>query len=153
VVSSAGERGSGSSPERIQVDAGDYRGRPFADARADLREQGFAVDRVTRTGDGGPPGTVASVQPHGMVASGATITLGVWQAPPEDSGGDDTGTAPDDGNGDTDGGSEGESGKGKSDDKGNSDDKGKSEDKGNSDKGNGGLLDLPGGSAEDDGED
>jgi tRNA A-37 threonylcarbamoyl transferase component Bud32 len=132
------------SPEPIRVDPSDYRGRPFADAAAELRGQGFEVDRAARVGDDGEPGTVDSVTPHGMLAPGTSITLGVWRAPAEDSGGADAGTAPEEDQGD--GGGSGEPEPGKSEKKGKSEDKGKSEEKGKSeDKGDGGLLDLSSG--------
>jgi eukaryotic-like serine/threonine-protein kinase len=141
-----GSAGGGSAPaqQQVRVDASDYRGETFEDARAELADRGFGVARADRVGDDGAPGTVASVQPHGMVAAGTTITLGVWKQPADDSGGD-VGTAPEDGRGDEGPGHSGESGKAKSKDKAKPKDKGKSEDKGKSGKDDKGLLDLPGG--------
>jgi hypothetical protein len=72
-------------PEGIQVNPADYRGRPYADAAADLRGQGFEVQRAERFGVKGVPGTVDYVKPHGTLEPGTTITLGVWTEPARES--------------------------------------------------------------------
>jgi eukaryotic-like serine/threonine-protein kinase len=128
----ARQRPTQSAPGTVRVDPDDYLDRPYPEARAELQDMGLEVQRADKVGDGGAPGTVASVRPNGQVSKGTTVTLEVWQAPaPEDSqdsgdtGGDDSG-----GEQQTD-----DNGSGKSKDSGKSDTRGKS--KGNGSSGDG----------------
>jgi eukaryotic-like serine/threonine-protein kinase len=130
--------GDAGAQQGIRVDPSDYRGEPYAEAAADLRGQGFEVDRADRFGVEGEPGTVDYVQPHGVLDPGTSITLGVWTEPAGDPGGD-AGTGPGSGQGKPEkpeGGSE------KPAKESNGHGKGKGHSK--EDKGDGGLLDLPG---------
>jgi eukaryotic-like serine/threonine-protein kinase len=129
-----------SQSQGIRVDPSDYQGRPYADAAADLRGQGFEVDRADKVGAEGEPGTVDYVLPHGTLEPGTSITLGVWTEPAAQSGGSTAG--PGQGNAEPaqpKGGSEKPPKESKSNGKAKGHDKPSGKDK----KG-GGLLDLPG---------
>jgi hypothetical protein len=76
--------GKGAAAERqgVRVDPSDYVGEPYPEARSALEADGLRVARTNQRDEGGTPGTVAYVQPHGLVPADSTVTLGVWQSPP-----------------------------------------------------------------------
>ncbi len=72
-------------PETVDVDAGDYEGRPFADVAADLRGLGLRVAEDVRPNtDPDQDGLVITVTPQGEQAPNTTITVTYWgEAPVE----------------------------------------------------------------------
>ena len=82
------------APETVQVDAGDYVGRPAEDASKDLKALGLKVreQKVDNPGDQ-QQDTVADVNPTGDVTKGSTVTLSVYDAPAKTPGPSDGGTS------------------------------------------------------------
>ncbi|MGN6332862.1 MAG: serine/threonine protein kinase [Motilibacteraceae bacterium] len=68
-------------PTTVRLDAAAYVGRPADQVRAELTRLGLAVRLVGAAGDG-PVGTVAALDPTGVVARGTTITLRVVEQVP-----------------------------------------------------------------------
>ncbi len=70
--------------DQVDVDPGDYIGRPYAEAAADLSDLGLQPVRADRENPGGETaGAVADVNPTGTVDEGSSVTLEVWGAEPE----------------------------------------------------------------------
>ncbi len=80
--SAAPSQSASSAPEQVQVDAGDYVGRPAKDAGKDLEKLGLKVQeqKVDNPGDQ-KKDTVADVNPTGSVEKGSTVTLSVYDDP------------------------------------------------------------------------
>jgi serine/threonine-protein kinase len=62
----------------VRLDPASYVGQPVETVRAELARLGLAV-RLVGTAAGGPVGTVAALEPTGVVARGTTVTLDVVQ--------------------------------------------------------------------------
>ncbi len=75
---------SAGSPAAAEVNAGSLVGQPLSDVLARLRSLGLRP-QVTYT-NGGPPGTVLSVQPAGQVPAGSVVVVTAAQPPGHDHG-------------------------------------------------------------------
>ena len=71
--------------DRVRVVAADYIGRSKDEAKKDLEELGFKVEeQMVENPDGQEKDTVADVTPSGLVEPDETITLSIWDSPPEE---------------------------------------------------------------------
>jgi len=77
--SPAPSKSESASPEQVQVDKGDYVGRPKDEARKDLEGLGLKVteQKVDNPGDEDKD-TVSDVSPSGQVDPGSTVTLSYY---------------------------------------------------------------------------
>ena len=69
------------TPVRVTVDPAAHLGKPAADVRAALAEQGL-VPRLSYDGSGAPVGTVSAVEPSGALVVGTAVVLHVVPEPP-----------------------------------------------------------------------
>ncbi len=69
------------TPVRVTVDPAAHVGRPAADVRAVLADQGL-VPRLSYDGSGSPVGTVSAVEPSGALVVGTSVVLHVVPEPP-----------------------------------------------------------------------
>jgi serine/threonine-protein kinase len=75
-------RTSATPDDRVEVDPGDYIGRPRNDARHDLEDLGLTVEERTVDNPGDQEkDTVADVSPSGKVDPDETVTLSVYDKP------------------------------------------------------------------------
>jgi beta-lactam-binding protein with PASTA domain len=63
-------------PNAVNIDPTNLLGRPFTEVSRALTAQGLVVVR-RQVLDGGAPGTVADISPHGPVPVGASVTVNV----------------------------------------------------------------------------
>jgi len=84
---------SAPAADTVDVDAGDYVGRPLAQVQAALIRQGLRVSTRPGRVQGVPDGRVLSVSPTGPVAVGDTVTV-TFAAVPEAPGRSTPATSP-----------------------------------------------------------
>jgi serine/threonine protein kinase len=74
---------SASDPAQVNIDEGDYLGRPRDDARNDLEKLGLEVtEKQVANPDGEAKDTVAGVDPSGRVDAGSRVVLSYFGDPP-----------------------------------------------------------------------
>jgi serine/threonine protein kinase len=80
---SDGNNASTSADEKVRVRRAAYLGEPVDDVVAALKDRGLKTRTQTQDNPGDQePGTVADLDPIGLVDKGSTITLQVWGDPP-----------------------------------------------------------------------